>query len=615
MTDLLSIAQSGVRAYARALDVVADNVANAATPGHVRRTSTLTPATLGSGPGPLELDPVGGSGVRLQSIGRALDVLQADTLRRSEAEVAALDTAKRWLTTIQSTLTGSAGLDQPLTDLFDSLSDLASDPTNIALRQTFLSRADALADRFNASAADLARLQGDIRSEADVEVRNLNSLARGLADVNAQLRRSTPGSGTSVGLADERDRLLAQISTIVGMDVQFDARGQATVRIPDSAGPALVEGGHASSARLLTVATGFELRIGPQGADELATVTSGVFAGLGASRILTLQAQDRLDQLAAGVAQDFNRLHQQGVDLQGVDGEPLFRTVAPEIRAAAANGANARLSAVLADGAPLIPSTLSFDGSQWTLANAGGSVSGALPLELDGLTLSAAGEANNGDVYRIGPANAAAAISLRAISPGQLATSARWLAEPAQANGGTARAELQPGPPFGLPTTGPYSVQVLTGGQAELRDSMGMLLSSGPANAWLGGDGFSIRLSGQPAEGDNFRVERAGADEGNNGNAAALLSLRDRAGPGGSFADAQDAMVSAITVVLAETRARAEVASRNRDGAAESLQQSSGVDLNTEAAEMLRLQQAFQANSRIIQTAREIFDAILAAAR
>jgi flagellar hook-associated protein 1 FlgK len=174
---------------------------------------------------------------------------------------------------------------------------------------------------------------------------------------------------------------------------------------------------------------------------------------------------------------------------------------------------------------------------------------------------------------------------------------------------------LQAGPPFGPPTTGPYNVTVLAGGQAELRDSMGTLLSSGPANGWLGGDGFSIRLSGQPAEGDSFRVERASADEGNNGNAAALLSLRDRSGPGGSFADAQDAMVSAITVALAETRARADVASRNRDGAAESLQQSSGVDLNTEAAEMLRLQQAFQANSRIIQTAREIFDAILAAAR
>lgn len=615
MTDLLSIAQSGVRAYARALDVVADNVANAGTPGHVRRTTSLGPAVLGNGTGPLELDVVGGSGVKLLSIGRALDALQADTLRRADADVASLGTAQRWLATVQSTLTGSAGLDKPLSDMFGSLSDLASDPTNPALRQIFLARADALADRFNASAADLERLQQDLRSEADVEVRTLNGLARGLADVNAQLRRATPGSGTAAGLADERDRLLAQMSVIVGIDVQFDARGQASVRIPDSAGPALVDRSVASSVRLETVATGFELRVGPKGGDEQATVTSGVFAGLNVSRALLLQAQERMDHLASSIASDFNRVHREGVDLNGADGEALFSTIAPKVIAAGANGANARITATLADGAALEPSTLIYDGAQWTFSNAGGSVTGALPLTLDGLTVSAAGEAVNGDVYRIGPARPAASMALRAISPQQVATSARWLAEPAQQNSGSGRVELETAPPFGVPTTGPYTLSVLAGGQAELRDSMGDLLASGPADGWLAGDGFAVRLSGAMAEGDSFRVERAGVDEGNNDNAARLLALRDRTGPGGGYGDAQDAMTSTITVALAEVRARAAVATRNRDGAAETLQQSSGVDLNTEATEMLRLQQAFQANARIIQTARDTFDAILNAGR
>lgn len=615
MTDLLSIAQSGVRAYSRALDVVAGNVANAATPGHVRRTTTLVPAALGGNAGPLELDPVGGAGVRLASVGRAFDALQADTLRRAESDVATLGTARRWLTTLQSALTGSAGLDQPLTDMFASLSDLATDPTNPALRQTFLARADALADRFNTGAADLERLQGDLRKEADVELNQLNALASGLAEVNAQLRRATPGSGTSAGLADERDRLLAQMSVIVGIDVQLDARGMASVRIPDSAGPALVDGSQPATARLLSVSTGFELRVGPEGDDEMATVMGGVFAGLTAARTSTLQAQERLDYLATSIAEDFNRLHQQGVDLLGADGEALFRTAAPEVTGAAANGGSARVDASLADGATLAPSTLVFNGTDWRLENAGGSVTGALPLTLDGLTVSAAGAAVNGDVYRIGPARPAAAMALRPLSAQQIATSARWLAEPGQLNTGTATAELKVGTPSGTPAAAPFTVTVLAGGQAELRDGAGALLASGPADGWLGGDGFSVRLSGKTLEGDSFRIERSGADEGNNGNAAALLSLRDRTGPAGTYGDASDAMTSAITVSLAETRARAAIAARNRDGAAESLQRSSGVDLNTEAADMLRLQQAFQANARIIQTARETFEAILAAGR
>jgi len=36
-----------------------------------------------------------------------------------------------------------------------------------------------------------------------------------------------------------------------------------------------------------------------------------------------------------------------------------------------------------------------------------------------------------------------------------------------------------------------------------------------------------------------------------------------------------------------------------------------GVDLDTEAANLIRLQQAFEANSRIIQVASDLFDTIL----
>lgn len=204
---------------------------------------------------------------------------------------------------------------------------------------------------------------------------------------------------------------------------------------------------------------------------------------------------------------------------------------------------------------------------------------------------------------------------MRALSPQQVATSARWLSQPAAGNAGSAKVELQVDSAAAIPTTPPYVLAILAGGQAELRDDSGTLLASGPAGGWLAGDGFAVRLSGSLPEGDGFRIERAGADEGNNGNASALLALRDRGGPAGTYGDAQDSLVSAISVALAETRSRADVATRNRNGIAESLQQSSGVDLNTEAAEMLRLQQAYQANARIIQTARETFEAILAAGR
>lgn len=615
MTDLLSIAQSGVRAYARALDVVADNVANAATPGHVRRTATLASAAPGGASGPIDLDPVSGSGVRLTSVRRAIDTLQTDSLRRAEGQAAALEGAGRWLAAIQSTLTGPASVDGPWSDLVDAMGDLATEPTDLALRQAFLLKADALATRFNGAAAELGRLDSEISGEATGAAVDLTALAQGLADVNNRLRRTTPDSSASAALADERDRLLSQMSSIVGIEVGFDRLGQAKVRIPDAGGAVLVEAGRAQSARVVAGPAGFELRLGPKGADESAAIVSGLLGGLSAAQAKLHDGAQRLDSLAGRVAQDFNALHQNGVDLDGAVGAALFTITAPTVTGDRGNGGQARVSASLAAGAPLPDSTLVFDGSNWTLSDSGGSVTGALPLTLGGLTVSAAGDAANGDVFRIAAAGPAAAIAVRPLAPQQLALSARWLGEPAQSNGGTGTLDLIVIPPSGLPASAPFTAQIIASGQVELRDNLGALLATGPIGAWLSGDGFSARVGGAPATGDSFGIQHAGPDEGNNDNALALLDLRDRTGPAGSIATEIDALRSTITVTLSETRARHEVAKANRNGAAEALQASSGVDLNTEAAEMLRLQQAFQANARIIQTARETFDAILAAAR
>lgn len=617
MSDLLAIAKSGVRAYGKALDIVADNVANAATPGHVRRTTTLSPAILSGGQPPLELDPVGGSGVRLTSVGRAIDLLRAETVRRAEGAVSALDATDRWLSAIQSALTGPNAIDAPMNAMFASLADLAGDPANLAVRQTFLAKAQVLADRFNSNADDLARIDADLTLEGATEIDRLNGLSQGLAAVNAQLRRATTGSAASVSLADERDRLLAQMSTIVSFDVRFDSRGQASIRIPDAGGVLLVEGQTAHSARGVATDFGLTLRIGPAGADEAATLTGGTLAGISAARIALGQARERLDALADRIATEFNRVHQDGVDLDGNDGGPLFSTSRPSVTAAAANGTTTRVRAVLADGANPAPMLLSYDGTQWTLAVEGGgpSISGAMPLTLEGLTVDASGAVRNGDLFRVKLVGGAAGIGLRPLAPAAVAAAPRWAADPSPANTGTAQAELRLETPLPVPASPPFVVTARPGGLLDLTDSLGTLLASGSPGDWLAGDGFAVRISGSPAEGDRFRIERSGPLDGGNQNSLALLGLREGGGPPSSYGDAQDQLVTGISVPLAEARARKDVARINRDTAAEALNQASGVDLNTEAAEMLRLQQAFQANARIIQTARETFDAILGATR
>jgi flagellar hook-associated protein 1 FlgK len=616
MSDMLSIGQTGVRAYSRALDTLADNVANAATPGHVRRTAELSPANRGGSRGPLDLDPGGGAGVRLTAIVRAVDLLQLDTLRRAEGDVAALDVSTRWLRTVEAALTGPNALATPLNAFFGSLSDLASDPSNPAVRETFLTRAQTLADQFNRSAEDLDRLDLDLLAETRVEARALNDLSQSLADVNGRLRRATDGSAAFAALSDERDRLLAKVAGITTIDVQIDAKGQANVRIPDAGGALLVSGSDAVSARAIPSSTGVELRLGPTGADERATLLSGSLAGLSAARIQLAEARTRLDSLADRVANEINAAHIQGIDETGADGGLLFDTARPVPTAARANGGSARIDAELADGAALLPMTLRFEAGQWILErdDLGGSVTGPLPLTLDGLTVDGLGTPRNGDLFRIRGAGGAAAISLRDIPATQLATAQRWVSAPAPTNSGTAAARLDVAAPLVPPATGPFQLTVAAG-LLTLTDSLGTVLATGPAGSTLVGDGFAVQLSGTPADGDSFTIQRNGARSGGNGNALALLAVRDLAGPAGTLGEQADALVSRVAVSLNAQQGRFTTAQESRNQAAEALSLQSGVDLDTEAGEMLRLQQAYNANARVLQAAREIFETLLSSSR
>jgi flagellar hook-associated protein 1 FlgK len=619
MTDLLSIALTGVKAYSRGLEVVGDNVANASTAGYVRRTATYTEIIPGRS-GPYEIDPRGGNGVLLTGIGRAADLLRTDTLRRAEGDVAALDTADTWMSNVQATLQGASALDDPMTQFFASASALVNDPANLAVRSAFLQRAQTLADRFNSIGTALDRVQSDIAAQAQTDVAKFNTLAQGLAAVNGQLRRSSPDTGTSAALADERDKLLAAMATYTTIDVHLDERGQAQVRIPDGGGPLVVDADHSRQLRVVDApGGGYALRVGPPGSDVPATLVSGSIAGLSAAAQSAGQAKTAIDALATRVGTEINATQARGVDLNGSPGAPLFVLARPVATAAGANGGTARINATIADGAVAGAMQLTFDGvaGQWTLARAdlGASVTGGLPLTLDGVTVDGSGTPRNGDLFDVRMQAGANGIALRPVSAQEVAAAPQFLAEAGGGNLGDGRVTVTGGPALMPPATPPYTIAALAGGVLEMRDALGMLMATGPAGSPLAGDGFTAQVNGTPAEGDTFAVRPTGAGSSANGNALALLALKNAPGPSGTYGDQQDQMLTNVSVPLSEVQARQTVAVAYRDQAAQALQDSSGVDLNTEAAEMLRLQQAYSANARVIQAARETFDTILNAAR
>jgi flagellar hook-associated protein 1 FlgK len=126
--------------------------------------------------------------------------------------------------------------------------------------------------------------------------------------------------------------------------------------------------------------------------------------------------------------------------------------------------------------------------------------------------------------------------------------------------------------------------------------------------------GYQVGLSGRPAEGDRFLVGFNGAGTSDNRNGLALGRLQSAAVVGGGVATLADSYGEVVQVVGSKTGS----ARLDHNAAEGLLQQStelrnaySGVDLDEEAAALLRFEQAYTASARVISTARTLFDSLL----
>ncbi len=146
----------------------------------------------------------------------------------------------------------SVGVSDRIDDFFSSLDDAASNPQSGSLRSLVLDNAGALAQRFNAQYARLARIDSSLNTRIDAIASQIGSLAEGVARLNVEIGMRVGNRGETVqqpnDLLDQRDRLVLQLAELV--DVQTVADG-SSLNVFLGKGQALVVG--AVAARTVTV--------------------------------------------------------------------------------------------------------------------------------------------------------------------------------------------------------------------------------------------------------------------------------------------------------------------------------------------------------------------------
>ena len=624
MSSVLSTGTSALLAFQRALATTSHNVANINTPGYSRQKvdfATADPQNYGFG----EV----GSGTRITDIRRAADQLAISRLLDSSGELARLKQlstmADRVDALFSDTATNVSGM---WSNFFDTVSGLSSNAAGAADRQNMLDSAGALANRFQQLNTHLNNLNGEVNNGLIGGATEINRLASEIAQINGAIGSSIATAAPD--LLDRRDQLISQLIGYTGGTATIQDGG--FMNVYTAGGNALVVGTTAS--KVTTVADPYQperLQLALQTQGGTITLTSkavgGQMGGLMEFRDTVLTpAQAELGKMAVGLAESFNSSHRNGVDLYGQMGGDFFNLGSPRVTGNTANAGTATITASYGELSMLDAQNivLKYDGTQWQASRADTGASVALtgtgtatdPLVISGVELVVGGTPVTNDRFLLQPtAGVAGSLSVAITDPSRIAAAAAIKGAAALANTGTGKLS---------------GVTVADASNANLRNPAAIVFTSATTYTIDGGapqtytagqtisaNGWSFVLDGAPKTGDTFNIKPTPASSSDNSNAIALSKVEDAKAFNSGTVTLNGALGGLTTQVGAAARSAEyslgaqQVIADQAQSARDSI---SGVNLDEEAADMLRLQQAYQAASQLISTADTMFQTILRAA-
>lgn len=313
LSQALGAAVSGLRVTQSGLALVAGNVANADTPGYVRKTGVQLSTVAGDF----------GIGVRFTAINRELDQYAQRQLRIESAGGNYADVKADFYQRLQD-IYGQPGSPVALETVFNSftgaIQSLAASPDSSSARYGVLNAAQVLAQQLNGMSADIQGLRTDTELGLGDAVDQANNALQQVARINRQLASSDKQDAATNALLDQRDSYLDQLATL--MDIRVVATDRNQVNVFTNSGTQLVGSGAATlrfdakgaldpaaqwSADPSKRSVGTISMVSPSG-DAVDLVASGAFRSGKIAAYLEMrdeilpQAQNQLDQIAAAMA-------------------------------------------------------------------------------------------------------------------------------------------------------------------------------------------------------------------------------------------------------------------------------------------------------------------------
>lgn len=317
-SDLLSIGASGAKAARSALDITAQNIANASSDGYVRRSARIEEVSAAGGQ--LRIGDISLSGARVAGVDRNADMFRQAEVRRTNGDATRAATELQGLENIESAVE-QAGVYPSIVEFEASLQQLSTNPADPSLRAAVMAGADTLARKFNIASQSLDAVGDGLRFEADSSVKQANIFGAELARVNLRLSRAGDGSSDRASLLDQRDLLLEKLSGTMDIATSFATDGTVTVTAGNATATPFVVGGKAATLSMTAAADG-TISFALDGA--AVSFSRGSLAGDALALSQVAQVHGRLDTLADEIATTVNDAQTSGTALNGTAGQPIF---------------------------------------------------------------------------------------------------------------------------------------------------------------------------------------------------------------------------------------------------------------------------------------------------
>jgi len=574
---MLSTAITGLQAFQRSLETTSHNISNVNTEGYSRqRVDLATSKEQMIGPGYL------GTGVSINNISRSYDQFITTQLRSSTSTFGDVDKYGELASQVDNILADPAvGMSPAIKNFFNAVNDATDDPSSIPARQVLLSESDILSSRFDTINNRFKQIRDQVNTDMVVMAEEISGFAISLADLNVQIANAqgqTTGDQQPNDLLDKRDTVLNQLAELVDISVVPSSSnmvnvflGQGEVLVLDAvAQKVITQPSRLDSTRFdigVETSTGYVSVVTSQ-------ISGGELSGMLRFRDEILDpAQQRLGAVAASIAMEFNNVHEAGYDLEGVAGDLFFQGQGMgaepiPVSADVANSAGSSLT-VMFDKAKV--SDIDYSDYQLEVTAAGPPAAYKLTRELDNSSIDL--QLLSGFLVPLtSPPDKLPGIT---IEPTSLNVGDKFLIRPTFTAASTIAQNI----------TDPRKIALAT-------------------NAAVDSSGNPYVITG-PMPGDN-----------RNGLAlAALENIPGMLGGTSSFQEGYGLVVSEVGVLTNSAEIAGAAQETLLNNAKDSWSNVSGVNLDEEAANLIKFQQSYQAAAQMISVSDTLFNALLGAVR